>query len=189
MAAGWAPEGCLCCLPRSSPASSVIASQRRGPVQSRDCGGRELHRGRSSRHLCHHLQLPFLLPKTLPMPASCPGEGAPEPACCLQGCWCPKPFAHTGCSTSGSPQSRDCEARGLRSWLFPWPHLLGALDQAGPASQGQLNAARVCILGPQVTTVAGKDPCLGCCRAGLHLGKAAPGLYSPVAFHPVRITH
>lgn len=46
----------------------------------------------------------------------------------------------------------------------------GQRTPAGHASLGQLNAPRGWMVGPG----ARKEPCWGGCRAGLHLGKAAP---------------
>lgn len=86
IAAGSEPEmNFLACLPRSSPTSSVIASQRRGPSaltglaqQCADCSGRHQHWGRSSRHCTSP---PPLSPvarharaaRATPVPASYPG--------------------------------------------------------------------------------------------------------------------
>lgn len=62
--------------------------------------------------------------------------------------------------------------------------LCWAGDWAGHASQGQLNATSGCTVGPWVT-VAGKEPRLGCCWAGLCLRKVVLCLgYSPLPCPP-----
>lgn len=131
--------------------------------------------------------------RTLPVLAFCPGEGLQSrPALAYRGPGAPSCLAHAGCSAvahisccgtvkeggSGPGCSHSCTHWGLG---------LGRVgDRAGHASQWCLNPTRVCIVGPRVP-VAGKEPCLGCCWAGLHLGKAALCLgYSLLRFalHP-----
>lgn len=53
---------------------------------------------------------------------------APKPACPhLHGSQCPKPFCtHRLQCCSLHQLLEDCKRRGLWSWMFPWPHLLGA---------------------------------------------------------------
>lgn len=173
MAAGWEPERSLCCLPaQDQPCQQCYCFPEQGAWSScwlsraehRLCG-RELHRGRSSRHLHHHLQLLFLLPKTLYMRASCPGGGAG--LLLLAGLLVPQALCTDRLQCCGSHQSRDCETKGLWS-AVPMATPAGVWDQAGHASQGQLNAARLYFgtLGN-----SGRERSMSV----LLLGRAAPG--------------
>lgn len=126
-----------------------------------------------------------------PCPCLSPARrGTPEPACpCLQGSWCPKPFAHTGCSAVAhisccGTVKEGGSGLGCSHGRTSWGLGLGrAGDQAGHASQGpECNQGLYC----GTSSNSGRERA-GC---GLLLGRAAPGEGSavswlqPAAFHP-----
>lgn len=112
------------------------------------------------------------------------------PAPVRRGLGAPSPFAHAGCSAVAHVKLlKDCERRGLWSWMFPWLPPLGArAGQGRGLGWTHLPTASECNQG----LYCGTSSKSGGERAvsGLLLGRATPGEGSAVswlqssAFHP-----
>lgn len=194
-------------LPRGGGLALLLAQQSRAQtLVAGSCTGAGAAGTRASPPAPFPVARCIPAARTLPMPASCPGGCSRASLLQLAGVPVPQALcAHRLQCSSSHQLLQDSEKRGLWSWMFSCGGLGldRAGDQAGHASQGWLNATRGCILRPWVT-VAGKELCLGCCWAGLHLGKAAlclgcsllpftPYLWAPhtgpapVLEHPARV--
>lgn len=106
-------------------------------------------------------------------------------------CRGPEPFgAHRLQCFSSHGLLRDCERRGLWSWVFPWPHPLGArLARArGPGwtcvpGVAEHNRGLCSVTSPNR---AGKGLCLGCCWQDCTWGSSTVACCCPTPMGTVR---